>query len=315
LTEFTASKYIKRLDGITLKDLLKLSHPTPKNDAQNALFKSIIDGSLTSSSDWVTIMTSNKYGDTKTKWLNAIPNMAYLPLLKNLAAMERNEIDPALIIPKLTDPQAIRESRILPFEFVKAFENVTSYQYKNAINTAIELSFNNLTLPQGRYLIAIDTSYSMKGDPLNMAAMFGSVLFNKLKQSADIVVFSTTLTKLEPYGLRVMGLYHHIKRIHQSGSTNAYLVYEYANNEKIPYDFIFMLTDMQYSEHYGLDKIETPTGLIININLQGYDNTQSSNMIKNNVVEIAGFSNKIFDYLEVIKDPQGIINKIISKDL
>jgi len=364
MTRFQASKYQARLAGkqITLKKLLKMTHPKPKDKAQNELFKQILEETLVGDANWTKDITSvlvdEETGEkltAKQKWEKTIPKMAYFALLNNLAAFDRAGVDPSLVLPTLVNPKAVQKSRVLPFRFFTALAMVPTV-YKEALRTAVDHSFNAFKLPLGRYLIAVDGSGSMSGEPIEKAAQFGSILVNKAKQSGshvvDLVMFSSQLQEIDHFDMGTMALYNHIKEQAQFGATFGHLVYAYANMKKEPYDYIFFLTDMQYHDlgtgedqnsrynwsfHTGPDlaldlkhtrntfkpetikrtdqsltlNIAQPKGaLIVNMDLQGYDKTMTPFDKQRNIVQLSGFSDKIFDYLEVIRDPHGLIAKI-----
>ncbi len=368
LTRFQASKYTARLAGkqITMKKLLKMTHPKPKDEAQGQLFKEILEETISGDANWTADMTkvvvdeeTGETMSTKDKWIKALPKMAYFALLNNLAAFDRAGVDPSLVLPRLIDAEAIKRSRVLPFRFFTAI-NMVENHYKEALRTAVDHSFSSFKLPAGRYLVAVDGSGSMQGDPIEKAAQFGSILVNKAKQAGsihvDLVLFSTQLQEVDHFDMGTIALYNHLLTQAQYGGTYGYLVYAYANLKKEPYDYIFMLTDMQYHQldaervrnqyrggYFGVKQsqpdlildlknkadsykakalerdmnsevtvgVTKPKGaLIVNINLQGYDRTQTSFNKQDNIVELAGFSEKIFDYLEVVRDPQGLIQKI-----
>jgi hypothetical protein len=369
LSRFQASKYVARLEGkqITLKRLIKMTHPKPKNDEQAQLFKEILEETLSADANWATDITSDAVDEAtgeklnaKEKWEKAIPKMAYFALLNNMAAFDRAGVDPNLVIPTLVNPEAVKKSRVLPFRFFTALPMVPNV-YKEALRTAVDHSFSSFKLPLGRYLIAVDGSGSMGGEPIEKAAQFGSILVNKAKQSGahvvDLIMFSTNLIEIDHFDMGTMALYNHIKEQAQFGATYGHLVYAYANMKKEPYDYIFFVTDMQYhnlgteddqssryrwaysqrasqpdmrlnlkhtrstfrpetikgatnAQEVTLNIAQPQGALIVNMNLQGYDRTMTPFDKQRNIVELAGFSEKIFDYLEVVRDPQGLIEKI-----
>lgn len=351
LSRFQASKYQARLAGkqITMKKLIKMTHPKPKDKAQSELFKEIIAESLSGDANWTkditAVVVDEETGETlstKDKWLKAIPKMAYMPLLMNLAAFDRAGVDPAIVLPTLVNKEAVLKSRLLPFRFITAIDHVERH-YKEALRTAFQMAFDNVKLPRGNYLIAVDQSTSMTmnntgkstRDCMEDAAIFGAVVqhaANKAGDRADLVMFGSELTEHNTFDMGVVGTIAYLRRMASGGATNGYLIWEYYEAQKakgIKYDYIFIMTDMQFTSvnrgygtgilsGYGTSRYQsgggTPTVpkdvLIFNIDLQGYKTTLTPYEKASNVKQMSGFSEKIFDYLDVIRDPQGLIQKI-----
>jgi hypothetical protein len=350
LTRFKASKYQARLAGkqITLKRLLKMTHPKPTDKAQEQLFKEILEETIVGDANWTKEITSeqvNEEGETistKEKWEKAIPKMAYMPLVSNLAAFDRAGVDPKLVLPKLTDPKAVANSRLLPFRFITAIEHVDNMQYKEALKDAFIYSFANVNLPEGNYLIAVDQSTSMTmnkamgsnaRDCMQDAAIFGSIVHYNVKKPyrADLVMFGSELKQHDVFDMGIVGITQYLRQAASGGATNGYLIWEFYEKQKakgIKYDYIFIMTDMQFTsvnKGYGAgiligystsayqgkpDPVPPRDVLIINMDLQGYESTLTPFQGGSNVAQISGFSDKVFQYLEVVKNPSGLIQKI-----
>lgn len=133
-------------------------------------------------------------------WEALIPTMGYMALLRNLRnfdeALVSNEMAQQ-VHTKLTNPEAVAQSRQLPMRFLSAFRSVSNVRWHMTLETALEYSLSNIPEFKGRTLILIDTSGSM-ADPMSdrselrrwdAAAIFGLALARRC-ESADVVSFS-----------------------------------------------------------------------------------------------------------------------------
>jgi hypothetical protein len=301
LNELKPSDYIDdNISGSSLKNIIKIVHPKPKDDIQSHLFKSILDGSIKSSRKW-----------SINNLELSIPFMSYKNILMNLPLIEKTIVDSKAIVGKLSNLDEVKKSGVLPFEFIDAYEAVASIHYRRAIVKAIKYSFSSFEVKKGKYLIAINGSITMAGNPIKHASVFGYVLHDAVRRSGgevDMVIFNDKIQTIECNGINVMKLYHRI-RARVGKIPLLCTVYEYANMASLPYDVIFILGNMQYSHS---PPVSVPSGLVININLNGFLRTQSPQTVGSNILELPGISSKIFDYLGVISNPLGLVEMIAN---
>lgn len=146
-------------------------------------------------------MAGNRVDKAKL-WEAVIPTMGYQALLMNLRNFDQAGVSNAVaadVIARLTDPYQVARSRMLPMQFLSAYRAVSSLRWSQALNTALELSLDNIPVLSGRTLILIDTSFSMhsgfsKDGTLmrwDAAAIFGLALAKRCEH-ADVVSFSGT---------------------------------------------------------------------------------------------------------------------------
>lgn len=202
MSEYHAVKYgSANSEGITLRDIIRMAHPRPVNDAQRELFGWLVKGwddvgpkpSPTSPQVWaletLKRATSDKevirlVQDYKLPWEVVVPSvkkmtpeiwkallkdMPYMALLRQLNTMERNGLfadkDVAkAVAAKLSDQTNVKYSKQLPFRFFNAYNAFKGIQVvRDAIVDALELSFENTEKLDGRVCIANDISGSMSG--------------------------------------------------------------------------------------------------------------------------------------------------------
>lgn len=134
--EYQFAKYDRKNRKVMLRDALLLVHPKPKDDAQAALFKKILNDSLEIPYTWETELSSvgkqhfqsleEKDDAMKDAWqkLVASGRLGYMAMLRNLRNMCNLTIDDKTmqkICRTLSNPLEVERSRQLPFRFLSAY--------------------------------------------------------------------------------------------------------------------------------------------------------------------------------------------------
>ena len=134
--EYQFAKYDRKNRKVMLRDALLLVHPKPKDDAQAALFKKILNDSLEIPYTWETELSSvgkvhfqsqdEKDEAIKDSWqeLVASGRLGYMATLRNLRNMCDLTIDDQTmrqICRTLSNPLEVERSRQLPFRFLSAY--------------------------------------------------------------------------------------------------------------------------------------------------------------------------------------------------
>lgn len=134
-------------------------------------------------------------------WEAIIPSMGYMALLRNLRNFDQAGISEAAIdavVARLTSPEEVARSRQLPMRFLSAYNAAPSLSWGRALDKAMDLSLNSIPRLDGRTLIMVDTSTSMKErfsersdlHRWDAAAMFGLALARRC-DSPEVVSFSS----------------------------------------------------------------------------------------------------------------------------
>ncbi|MCY3411237.1 MAG: TROVE domain-containing protein [Candidatus Heimdallarchaeota archaeon] len=329
MSMFQAAKYHQLGTQFSLYNLLRISRPTAVNQEQNAVFQAIIghykqqkkgeisEVTLPTDENWRAYLDKliGQGVDHKLAFEAVMDKMGLFALINNLNTFDRHGVEDRKVISRFTREAVIR-SKLLPFRFMTAMEQVTYTPYRGVLKQALEDSFVNLVLPANRkYLVAVDTSGSMHGRPVDIASTFGAILARKAEDdpsnTVHLVAFATDLQRVDTFDMGVFALKEKIIRTEVGHGTNGHLVYRYAKREDTPaFDYVIVLTDIQY--HYMFNEQPPHDMIVVNANLQGYRNTQTPFSRQANVVEVANISEKIFDYLEIITDPEGMISYIES---
>lgn len=223
-------------------DVIELVHPKPRDVTQSALFKHLIDrrhGRDGEIDSLLTTMSKDRQlqglpeserraslsqaieagwswerlagwlpgGMDAQAWEAVIPNMGAMALVRNLRNFDQAGISVPVreqVIAKITDAEEIRKSRQFPFRFLSAWKNVQSMHWGPALETAVDLSTQNVPHFKGRTLVLIDVSGSMEWATIGngrssnrgqapvrweAAALFGLAVA-KRSEAADVFTFS-----------------------------------------------------------------------------------------------------------------------------
>ncbi len=191
-------------EGITLRDILRMAHPKPASDAVAERFRWLVKGwddeftpftvsaenkqisaygllkNYASQNESFALELVEKYRlpwevvvPTMPKmsakmWTALIPGMGYMALLRHLNTLNRNGVLAGEVldevVTRLTDPEAIRKAKVLPFRFYaasKAIEDVKSPTLIAALDYAMSKSLANVPAIPGTVAIGSDVSGSM----------------------------------------------------------------------------------------------------------------------------------------------------------
>jgi hypothetical protein len=326
-------------DGaVKLKDVLKVVHPKPLNDAESALFLSIKDETLASPETWETVISGK--GSTKENWESIIPKMPYMATLRNLRNFLEKGVDAdslRIVLARLSDPEQVKRSKQFPFRYFSAYreiENVGSpYTTKtlDTLETALDISVANLPRFAGTTFITADNSGSMSA-PLSAkgsvrredVANLLMAISNALCEFPICSIFGDDF-KVKNMSQRngAIANMRTIRNDEVGSSTNAYKAFDYLINNRIKVDRIILFSDMQCydsshraytlmsSYNYGYEsniaasfrKYKTtvnPKVYLYSIDLAGYGTSQTPEN-EPNVMTIAGWTEKILNFIPIFE--------------
>lgn len=197
--EYSYLKYGNSKSAVVkMIDVLRMTHPKPKDDKQAALFslitgqsdivgpeslpmvywrKKLYDMPRDASRESVTAEHFKQAGMTWENisefmpggmdayaWETAIPNMGIMALIRNLRNFDQAGIGKesvSLVQSLISNPDVVRKSRQLPFRWYNAYRATDSLHYASALEEALDLSLENVPELDGPSLILIDMSGSM----------------------------------------------------------------------------------------------------------------------------------------------------------
>lgn len=321
-------------DGVVkLRDALFLTHPIPKNDQQKADWDNMAASTLESPITWET----QRSGGLMT-WHDVIHNIFnkdgkvnnYMAQLRNLRNVLQSEDvtneDITLMCNMLSDREAVRRSKQLPFRFLSAYRIVKELEHPrlnnvmDALEDAAQVSVENIPKLAGTTLIACDVSGSMEMRPISKNSSVFPYDIGILLGSMAHQFCTTSITgmfgdtwKTVPMSQRSGILSNTMEMRRREGevgySTNGYKVIEYLLDNNIKVERIMMFTDCQMWDSYG-DRDFAPTFIkyqrmypdvkLYLFDLSGYGNIVIPQDTKN-VCLVAGWSDRVFDFIQMFE--------------
>lgn len=330
--EYTLAKY-KGNGPVKMKDILCLTHPSPKSVVTSQLWKDLLEDKLMPAYTWESQLSAK--GNTKETWeqLIASGKVGYMALLRNLRnIIKANPDNMQKVLDKLSDANEVWKSKQLPFRFLSAYrsiprnENWSADKAYDAIDTAADYSVSNLPKIPGKTVIAIDVSGSMcchisaRSDiRCSDIALLLGVIANRICESARVFTFDTSIEELNIR--RKNGIISTAMNLRANGGgTNMYLPFEKMLHENIDCDRVIILSDNEcnsvgWYDHRTVqemaDQYREETGNDIwmhAIDLEGYG-TQQFKGPKTNM--IAGWSEKVFEFIRLAEEgTDSLVNRI-----
>lgn len=125
--EYQLAKWDKSGKSVGLKDVMRLVHPTPKDEAQAGLWKRLLSGDLKTPDTWEVGLSAAKNVDEKRQvWVDLINRnkLGALAVLKNLRNMQSVGVPRDLIAKAITEANP---SMLLPVNFFSAAKHAPDY--------------------------------------------------------------------------------------------------------------------------------------------------------------------------------------------
>ncbi|GAA1397512.1 TROVE domain-containing protein [Catellatospora coxensis] len=293
-------KYDSEGRALRFADVLELTHPSPRDAAQGELFQHALDrrhqrdnpipealrvlrareqlmalpveqraavldpqALAAAGMTWEALAGWRQGPLDAAAWSAVIPSMGYLALLRNLRNFDQAGVGDevaAVVAAKLSDPDEVDRSRVLPMRFLSAYNAAPSLRWAYPLEQALQFALGNVPRLGGRTLILIDTSGSMNSSfsrdgslrCWDAATMFGLALAARAA-AATVVSFSndTKLFDLRP-GESVLKA---VQRFKEGGwffgggtSTEHAVRKHYAGHDRV-----LILTDEQAHWHGSAD--------------------------------------------------------------
>lgn len=154
--EYQLAKYDR--DGeVRLRDALFLSHAKPKDEAQAALWKRLIEKELLIPDTWETNLSSGADKRETFERLIEEGKLGYLALLRNLRNMVQAGCDQNLVRKAILARKGAH--RVLPFRYVAAARIVP--QFEPELDQALIASIREMAPLPGKTVVLVDVSGSM----------------------------------------------------------------------------------------------------------------------------------------------------------
>lgn len=327
---YQLGKYRGENKDVKLVDVVNLVHPVPTKKNEQAL-NQLVNGELKNTKTWESMLTKagqeakSEEDLTQLKsdaWKQLLESntLGYFALLRNL----RNIINQSpesidLACERLVDTNLISKSKVLPFRFTTAYEeiqkleqNTSTRKVQMALNEALNISAMNVPKFDGETLVVIDTSGSMSGKPSEIASLFGSMIAKV--NGCDVMTFDNSARYVNYNQMdSVLTIRNNFK--FAGGGTNFEDIFVKANKA---YKRVIILSDMQgwigytcptkqfneYKKRFDCEPI------VYSWDLQGYGTLQFP---EKNVYGLAGFSEKVFEIMKYLEEDKEALIKRISQ--
>lgn len=144
--------------AVRLRDVLRIAHPTPKDEEQSAMWGHLLSGELESPDTWEVALSAGEGKREAFTRLLTTGKMPYLALLRNLRNMEQAGVDRDLVKDAVLARRGAK--RVLPFRFIAAARACPSME--PCLDEAMQESVRYLPMLDGETIILVDVSGSMK---------------------------------------------------------------------------------------------------------------------------------------------------------
>jgi 60 kDa SS-A/Ro ribonucleoprotein len=301
-TKFDAYQLAKydRESAVKLRDVLFLCHAKPKDEAQAALWKKLVENTLESPDTWEVALSAGKDKRENFERLLREGKLGGMAVLRNLRLMLASGVDPKLIRERLDKGVA----RALPFRFVTAARHAP--KLGDALEKAMLKGIAGLEKLAGLTGLVVDVSGSMncklakKGETTRMDAAAGlAILLREKAEGFSIATFSDACIELPPrrgFALRdaIVGSQAHSGTYLKRALTQLHDKQEWRDLERL-----IVITDEQ--SHDGILRAWTPRAYVVNV--APYKHGISYG---NNWTHIDGWSERTVDYITAAEaEPAG----------
>lgn len=156
--EYQLAKYNRKKE-VSLRDALRLVHPTPANQEQSDLWNRLLSDSLATPDTWeVNLSKATSPEEKKAVWTNLIENrkLGASAFLKNMRNMISVGVSPSLI---KTGLASMNVEMLLPLDFFKAADY--AQDYLREIEDAMYRCLASYKKLPGKSVFVVDVSGSM----------------------------------------------------------------------------------------------------------------------------------------------------------
>lgn len=265
-------------DAPSLRDVMRLSRPSPSGDSQReAVYKLIVTGektedlpqlikeffafreNMTAEMPRVPFERLTDLPLTDDHWVTLGTNMTWNQIRQNINSLERHNVlankeAMSKLVAKITNPDEVSRAKVFPYQVYTSVLNIKNQALKNAMQTALDHSVNNIPVFPENTIIAVDVSGSMtaavNGVNVNggltcsqVASLMAASIYKK-NPTTRILTFAYDTkeytNQLNPHD----SLMTNISRIHFSGGgTACSSALKYVTDNNLPCDLFIMFSD------------------------------------------------------------------------
>lgn len=291
---YQLAKY-NRDGAVKLRDVLFLSHAKPRDDAQAATFKALVDGTLEAPDTWEVSLSGGADKRETFERLMAEKKLGALALLRNLRGM----LEVGVSEDKIRDALAtMNAERVLPFRFISAAKYAP--RLEDALEQAMFRCLAEVPKLGGKTALLIDHSGSMVGTKVTQrseidrfdAACGLAMILRDVAERCRVFAFSNTTVEVAPR--RGFALIEQLKNCMQFGGTALGQAVSYVYREFPECERLIVVTDEQ-----SMDKPKHPQGRGYIVNVGTYKN----GIAYGPWVSIDGWSEAIVEYIRESEAP------------
>lgn len=284
--EYSLAKY-NRAGAIKLRDVLFLCHAKPVNDEQAAIWRKLVDNTLSTPDTWEVALSSGT--DKLQAWTRLLVEnkLGALALLRNLRNMEAVSVPQELIREAL---KSVKTERVLPFRFIAAarYASWLEPELEEAMIKCVadKANLSGTTLLMVDVSGSMDASISAKSDLRRIDAACGlAILLREVCENVQIVTFSNNTVRVP--ARRGFALRDAITQSQPHSGTYLGKAVAYVMNA-IPHDRLIVISDEQSADSVPDSK---QTAFMVNV-------ASSKNGIGyGSWTHIDGWSESIIDYI------------------
>lgn len=271
-SEYQLSKSLGESREVSLADCIKLLRPNPtKARVSSDFYKRVLEGDVmfggSDETKQIQVEISNAKNSNSTSTIEdikkSIKTSSLMAVVKNLMSLKRQGLleDAEVvqtIVAKLTNKQEVLKSRMLPFRFYSAYQELIHVCFSDkermiidALGEALDLSIENLPDITGHSAILIDRSGSMDYpisskstvSATNIALLLGAIMLKK--STADVYVFASEISRINPISRKtpVIEIMQIIEHKNVGKATYLDTALKYILNSDIKYDNLIILSD------------------------------------------------------------------------
>lgn len=263
---YSLAKY-NRDGAIKLRDVLFLVHAKPKDEAQAATWKQLVDGTLPAPDTWEVNLSGG--ADKKETWERMLreKKLGYLALLRNLRNMLDAVVDEDLVKEAILARRGGAE-RVLPFRYVAAARACP--RLEPVIDQALSEAIAGLPALPGKTVVLVDVSGSMHAQlsaKSDMARIDAACALASLV-NGDVRMFSFSERIVEVPPRRGMAGVDALLGSQPHHNTELAGAVRFVN-ERVPHDRLIVITDEQATDGRVPDPVAAKAYMI---NVASYKN-------------------------------------------
>lgn len=287
--EYQLAKW-NRKTVVTMKDVVRVTHPKPDNDEKNDLIKRLLEDRLETPDTWEVQLSAGKDKKETFERLIAEGKLGYLALLRNLRNMEESKVKPSLIRRAILERKGAKN--VLPFRYVAAARAVP--RYEKELDEALIKSLEGERDFDGETIVLVDVSGSMdcplsqKSDlkRIDAAATLASIIRGNVR----VFTFSD-FVKEEPYRLGMAGIDTILKSQPRNGTRLGSAIKKI---NTVPHDRLIVISDEQTSER--VPDPEAKHAYMINV--ASYEKS----LERGRWMKISGFSENVIRWIKACEE-------------